>query len=66
MPKSCVSGVVGEDGRELIGVSGFEPASEKGLDYKKGLTANSLIWCEYATQETGHMDGVIKSDVMYF
>ena len=34
MPASCVSGVVGDDGRELIGVVGFEPASEKGFDCK--------------------------------
>lgn len=32
IPTSCVSGVVGDDGRELTGVGGFEPASEKGFD----------------------------------
>ena len=30
-----MSGVVGDDGRELMGLAGFEPASEKGLDYRK-------------------------------
>ena len=34
MPMSCVSGVVGDDGRELTGVGASEPASEKGFDYK--------------------------------
>jgi len=32
-----VSGVVGDDGRELTGVAGLDPASEKGFDYKKKL-----------------------------
>ena len=30
-----MSGVVGDDGRELTGLGGLEPASEKGLDYRK-------------------------------
>ena len=30
-----MSGVVGDDGRELTGLGGFESASEKGLDYRK-------------------------------
>ena len=37
-----MSGVVGDDGRELTGLGGFESASEKGLDYRQ-ITHNDLL-----------------------
>lgn len=45
MPRSCVSGVVGDDGRELgPGLGGFEPASENGLDCRKyNIIINDVI-----------------------
>ena len=44
MPGSWVSGVIGDDGRELLGLGGPDPVSENGLDY---MSRDTIVgqWC---------------------
>lgn len=38
-----MSGVIGDDGRELLGLGGPEPVSENGLDYKIERTFHHVV-----------------------